>query len=251
MSSSDPNEENDIITYDSQQYKQKDREPQKVRIPLWQPEFKRGKHFSSLIISSRNSGKSYLCRYLLKYKLRNLYDMFVIFCNNIEEREKYQNILPTELAYASYDGDMIKQIIAQNQTRVKENKKPINWLVLMDDTIGNRIKNDDDMLQTYCTGRHFGVSIIFISQNYSLCNTIWRNNSDLIFLLKQNSSQARKAIKDNIISGSLYIEKDENIILNKVLHTYMSKVGEVLVVDYRNANSDNLYRYKAPSGLKE
>ena len=237
----------DEITYD----KELKTEPQKVKISLWEPEFKKGKHFSSLIISSRNSGKSYLCRYLLKYKLRHLYDMFIIICNNLEEREKYQDIVPTELAFSTFDGDMIKEIIAANQKRSKEGKKPINWLVLMDDSIGNKIKNDDDMLQTFATGRHFNVSIIFISQNYSLCNTIWRNNSDLIFMLKQNSSQARKAIKENIIAGSIYIEKDENKLINKVMHNYMSKVGDVLVVDYRNACSDNLFRFRAPDGLKE
>lgn len=219
-----------------------------AQLTKWDPVFEKGKHFSMLIISSRNSGKSYLCRYLLQYRLVDKFDLFVIFVNNNEELEKYTEIVPTELAFTDYKPELINDIRRKNEERIVQGKKMLNVLVLLDDTVGNKIKSDDTLLQSYTNGRHAGITTIFISQSYALANTAWRNNSDVVILLKQNSGGARKAIVENFLDGSLYIDDDKNEkkIYKKIVYKYMSKVGDCLIIDYRDASSDNLHWFRAP-----
>lgn len=218
----------------------------------WQPNFERGKHFSSLIISSRNSGKSYLTRYLLLYKLRDKYDLFVIFCSNIEEREKYEEIVPTNLSFQNFKPDLVAELMEKNEQRVTQGKKRLNILMIFDDSVGNQIKNDDSLLQTFSNGRHKGISCIFISQSYSLCSPVWRTNSDIIILLKQNSSRARENVRDNFLMGSLYTPDNinEKKFYNSIIRKYMSKVGDSIIIDYTGSSSDNVYRYRAPDDLE-
>ena len=222
----------------------------KPTVRQWKPDYEKGKHFSQLVISSRNSGKSYLCRYLLLYKLRDKFDMFVVFCNNINERNKYCDIFPTPLSFSEYKPELIQELFDNNQKREREGKPKLDILILWDDSVGNKIKNDHQLLQTFATGRHHSISCIFISQSYSLCSPQWRNNADIIMLLKQNSSSARKNIKDNFLYGSMYVDTGENKLYDEIIRTYMSDVGDALVIDYRGSATDNLYRFRAPNNLE-
>lgn len=218
----------------------------------WDPKYKENEPFSQLIIASRNSGKSYLTRYLLLYKLRDKFDMFVLFVNSYEERERYLEIVPTQLAFDEYRPEIIKGIGDANEKRKLQGKKQLNVLVLFDDTSGNKIKNDDQILQTYINGRHKNLSVIFITQSYSLANSTWRSNSDIIMLLRQNSSQARESVRKTMLDGSMYIEEgvNEKRFYNDLMRQFMSKTGDCLVIDYRNAGMDNLYNYRAPPDLE-
>jgi len=178
--------------------------------------------------------------------------MFVLFVNSMEERERYLEILPTELAFDEYKPEIIKGIGDKNEKRKAEGKKPFNVLVLFDDTSGNKIKNDDQILQTYINGRHKNLSVIFITQSYSLANSTWRSNSDIIMLLRQNSSQARKSVRETILDGSVYVDEglNEKRFYNDLMRKHMSKTGDCLVVDFRNRGMDNLYHYRAPADLE-
>lgn len=226
---------------------------QPVSIPKWDPSnFERGKHFSALVIASRNSGKSYLTRYLLLCQLRQHYDVFVIFCSNISEREKYLEIIPTELAYGEYKPALIEMLFSRNEQRAQQGKRKLDILTVFDDEIGAKIKNDDQLLQTYTRGRHNGISCLFISQSYSLAAPVWRNNSDLIILLRQNSAAARKAVQDSILSGSVLVPDGvhEKKMWAQLLRSYATKNGDALVVDYRGGQEDMLYRFRAPAGME-
>jgi len=223
-----------------------------IHVPKWEPEFKRGKHVSALVIASRNSGKSYLTRYLLLCKLRDKYDLFVIFCSNVEEREKYLDIIPTELAYGEYKPHLIQTLFDRNEQRAQLGKPKLNVLVLFDDEVSAKIKNDDQILQTYTRGRHNGISCLFISQSHTLAAPTWRNNSDIVIIGRQNSAQARKAIMDNILSGSVDTPDgvSEKKLWQQIMRSHATANGDVLVVDYRCNDSDMLFRFRAPPGLE-
>lgn len=225
-----------------------------MQINEWIPDFEKGEHFSSLFIASRNSGKSYLCRYLLLYKLRDKFDLSVIFCTNKQERDKYEQILETELSFDRYIPELVRDLVNTNEKRESEGKPKLDILIVMDDTVGNNIKNDDEMLQTYTNGRHNGLTIMYITQSMTLANTHWRNNSDYIFLFKQNSTQHRNTVRDNLLLGSADTEYEtsaqEKRAYNDMMKRYMSKKGDCLVLDLRGVTDEQLYRFRAPEGLE-
>jgi hypothetical protein len=225
-------------------------------LPVWQPngKFKRGKHFASLFVASRNCGKSYLARYLLKYHLRDKFDMFVIFCNSREDLEEYQEIFPTELAFALYKPEVLKSLAEKNQERERKGQKQINFLVLIDDNVSKSVKNCPILMDVYCTGRHNGISIIFISQLLTANGVSWRANSDFTFVLKQNSAQQREIIRDNVLRGLIDFDGDfsraqEKRALDHIIKRYLSEKGNVLVVDCSGKN-DQVCFFRAPDKLE-
>ena len=223
------------------------------KLKTWKPEFKRGKNFSMLILASRGSGKSYLCRYLLEYHLRDKFDSFIVFSDSEDELENYREILPGRLFFDDFYPEMVEAVVKKNKERQQIGKPLFQTLVLFDDKISNKMRYDDQILQLFTRGRHVGISIIFISQSHVFANTTWRNNSDTIIILKQNARQAREAINDNILIGSLDAPEDANekkYFMNIMRH-YINKEGDALVLDFNKGAFDNLYQYRAPQVKKQ
>jgi hypothetical protein len=68
-------------------------------------------------------------------------------------------------------------------------------------------------------------------------------------VLKQNAKQARDAINDNILIGSL--DAPENVNEKKyymnVMRNYINKEGDAVVLDFNEGAFNNLFQYRAPS----
>jgi hypothetical protein len=222
-------------------------------LPKWKPDFKRGKNFSMLILASRGSGKSYLTQYLLTYHLRDKFDLFVVISESEDELEKYREILPGKLFFDDFNPDLIQNLIRINKDRQRKSQPIYETLIVFDDKISNKLKYSDELLQLFTRGRHVGISIIFISQSHSYANAAWRNNSDTIIMLKQNSRQARVAITENVMMGALDVPEgaNEKQFYTDVMRKYMNSEGDAVVLDYRKGAFDNLYQYRAPEITKK
>ena len=225
-------------------------ETEKVETGLqkWNPKFVRGVPFAMLIFASRKSGKSHLTRYLLKYKLRDKFDSFIVFSQSITELNEYKEILPGDLFFDKFDPDMVFKLFDINSKRIADNLRPLEFLLIFDDQISTKQLYDDSLLQIFSRGRHVNVSIIFISQSHNMANSNWRNNSDYIILLKQNSPQARKAIRENILSGSIPLPDDikENKFYENIMYKYMNLRGDALILDFEESSFDTLFYFRAP-----
>ncbi len=228
---------------------------EQVQVPKWPAKFQKGEMFSAIMIASRNSGKSHLSRYLLKYQLRDKFDMFVIFCQSTKEMADYQRVFPTDLAFSDFNPAIVEDLITANKKRQKEEKTEFKILVLVDDNIV-ATKNDQTLLKLYCTGRHNGVSVIFLAQSTVLTSTTWRQNSDLIFLLRQISPKHRDQIKENFLMDSINLpdeasRKDENVVYTKIMKYFLAKTGDALVLDVRHSNKtgDRLFYFRAPKNI--
>lgn len=219
-------------------------------IELWNPKFKKGEHFSMIVTASRNSGKSYLMRHLVKEYMTDKYDMFVSVCTSVGQQNEMKDVLPEEKSkfYSKYTPRIISLIYGMNRRRLRDGKRALNVLFMLDDTVGNKLKYDDALLQAYCNGRHNGISIIFLSQSLSLCSSQWRTNSDYFIMLKHNSPQTRKSIRENILSGAIDIDDDEseNKVLTSIQREYSSEPGDALVMSFTDSSTNNLFRYRAP-----
>lgn len=219
------------------------------KLEMWKPKFKRGDTFSCSIFASRRSGKSYLIRHLIRKYLRSKYDLFVVVSDSPDTQSDLSPVLPdTAIFLNEMDYSLIDMMGAKNDERVKQGKKELTMLVVFDDKIGNEVKSDDKLLQIFTRGRHIGVSIIFSSQSKKFAETTWITNSDYIIMLKANVQQQRKTILDNIIKGTVNVpdEVNEERYLRLLMSTYMSKTGDALVVDNKDATSNNLRWYRAP-----
>lgn len=214
----------------------------------WKPKFKRGTHFSMLVIASRGSGKSYSVKYLLEYELRDKFDSFIVFCQSPDDLEEYKEILPGRLFFQDYNPDVINKIIEINTDRRAKGEPMIETLFLFDDQISYKMKYDDDLLQVFSRGRHAGVSIIFITQSHTYASTAWRNNSTYIILLRQNSRQTRDNVNKNILTGSIDVpeEANETKYYNRIMREYIDKPGDALVLDFEVGGFNNLFKWRAP-----
>lgn len=224
-----------------------------IGLQRWKPNFVRGKNFAMLIFASRGGGKSHLTEYLLKYHLRDKYDSFIVFSQSLDSLNEYKSILPGDLFFDEFNSDMIFELFKLNKKRMADNLPKIQYLLVFDDQISNKQRYDDSLLQIFTRGRHVGVSIIFISQSLVYANASWRNNADVIISLKQNSTQARKAIRDNIFSGSINLPDNvkENKFYENLMRKYMSIPGDALVLDFEKSSFDNLFWFRAPDMKNE
>lgn len=227
-----------------------DKPPTTVKEVLrWKPKFKRNDPFAMLIFASRNSGKSYLIRHLIRSYLRRKYDLFIVVSDSPDTESDLSPVCPegtiflTEMDYASID-----KMQEANAERLRQNKEPLSMLIIFDDKIGREVKNDDQLLQLFTRGRHLGISLIFSSQSKKFAETTWLNNADYVILLKANSQQQRKTILDNVIKGTVEVPDGvhEEKYLRAIMGKYMSNTGDALVIDSKAQSNNNLMWYRAP-----
>ncbi len=222
----------------------------KIKLTKWKPKFKRGECFASLVTASRNSGKSYLLRHLIRCYLKELYDIFIFISDSPDNKTDFEPVISPKPAIFLTDMNyaILNKIQKTNEEREKKGKDKLYTLVLFDDKVSSSVKSDDQLLQLYTRGRHLGVSVIFSSQSRTLANPVWVANSDLTIILKSNSAQQKKGIIENILRGTVPVDndKDENRILRAILMHYCKNQGDCLIVDAKKQSNDNLYWYKAP-----
>lgn len=224
-------------------------EPQVITVPKWKPKFKKNMHFAMLIFASRNSGKSYLLRHLIRDYLKKLYDIFVIVSDSPDTKRDFQPCMPDSTIYLNdMNYAIIDRMSLVNKQREAEKKDPLNMLIIMDDKVGNDVKNDQNLLQLFTRGRHLNISVIFSSQAKSLASPTWLNNADFTICLKSNSAQQKRTVLENILKGTIDCdeEKTENSILRQIVREYCSNQGDALVIDNAAKSANNLHWYRAP-----
>lgn len=220
-----------------------------VKLATWKPKFKRGDYFSMLIFASRNSGKSYLIKHLIRTYLRDKYDIFIVVSDSGDTESDLGPVLPPERTqfWNEMNYGAITIMEGQNKERTAEGKKPLSMLIVFDDKVSVRQRSDDRLMQLFTRGRHMHLSIIFSSQAKKFADTGFLNNADYVLLLKANSQQQRKTILDNVLKGTVETpdEVNENKYLTMIMRQYMSNVGDVIVIDCKKGTNGGLLRYRA------
>ncbi len=222
---------------------------EKIKLHKWKPKFKRGKPFAMLLFASRNSGKSYLMRHLIRSQLKQQYDIIVIISDSPDTKKDFEPCCPPNTVYLSdMNFSIINNLIELNTKREKKGKEPLEMLLVFDDKIGKNVKNDDNLLQIFTRGRHIHVSVIFSSQAKKMAETTWLNNADQIVILKQNSAQQRETILKNVLKGTVAItdKRKENETLANIMTAHCSKQGDALIIDNTQTSENNLFWYRAP-----
>lgn len=223
----------------------------------WIPKFNKGQHFSSILVSSRNSGKSYLTKYLIEKRMVGLFDLAFVVCGSPTERENYCDVLEgTHVFVTGFENlppDLWPRIKQLQKERKDAGKSMLNILLLFDDSVG--LKYNKDLLDIYCTGRHHFVSCFFLIQSLTLLEPNVRANTDVWCVLKLKSAKFRAMVIEQTLSGLVDLDvkpAEEKRFYQRLLNTYAKKQGDALVVDLRavsdrgNQEEAELFRYRAP-----
>ena len=202
--------------------------------------------FSMVIVSKRNSGKSFLTKYLLKMFMMDnkLFDYIVLFSSTAHLTKDFE-CLPKKSILEDFSTTKINKIL-EYQKKAKDSNKPKQCLIILDDTIGQKLditfKTNLDLI--FSRGRHFNISIIFISQyikNY-ISATI-RNNIDYL-LFSVNNYNVIKIIYDLVVyDGSI---KDFIKFVNEKTKNYT-----FLIYNNLNYSDNNFYTIQAPKEIEK
>ena len=202
--------------------------------------------FSMIVVSKRNSGKSYLVKHLLKLFMvdNKLFNYIVLFSSTANLSHDF-DCLPKKAIQEDFSSAKVNKIL-DFQKASKESKNPKQCLIILDDTIGAKLdpsfKTNLDLL--FSRGRHFNISIIFISQyikNY--ISTTIRNNIDYL-LFSINNYNVIKIIYDLVVySGN--IKEFIKFVGDK------TKNYTFLIYNNLNYSENNFFTIQAPNNIEK
>jgi len=200
--------------------------------------------FSMVVVSKRNSGKSYLTKHLLNmFMIENkLFDYIVLFSSTAHLTKDFE-CLPKKAIQDDFSTTKINKIL-EHQKKSKDSNNPKQCLIILDDTIGQKLdisfKTNLDLL--FSRGRHYNISIIFISQyikNY--ISTTIRNNIDYL-LFSVNNYNVIKIIYDLVVyNGNI---KEFIKFVNE-----KTKNFTFLIYNNLNYSDNNFYTIQAPKDM--
>jgi hypothetical protein len=152
-------------------------------------------NFSMILTASRRSGKTTLLSYL--YPLwQQHFDIVVTFSYSIHN--KTYNFVQ-EPKFDNYYPDALKDIFKLQ----RKTSNRLKILIIFDDLVSSKVKDDDDILQAYIRGRNSNISIVISTQILTLISRKNRGNSDFIFIGKTNSSENRLTLIESLLMNAV------------------------------------------------
>jgi hypothetical protein len=231
------------------------------KLKTWRPERERTP-FASLLLASRNSGKSHLIRTLWEKTWKTRFKLVVVFCGS-DHDEAYPSFLPGRLFFKTFRPDIVQKFKQMNEDRVAAGLEQIPILFIVDDCSESRERYDDDLRSLYTRGRHWALSIVFASQAIQLSDTVARNNSDFVILGLQRGAAGRDLAIDNFLKGLVETEDlplettpggvtrrlSEKRYLSTLFKKHTSGYGFIVVTTsspYATDFKDLVLRYRSP-----
>lgn len=217
--------------------------------------FQRDKPFCAIFSAARNSGKSNLLKhfYLNYFYPKHMFDVVILFsqttCNDF-----YTNFLNTKLIYSRYDKDAMASLMKKCKDYEAKGKK-LRALVIVDDCISSKDKYDAMLTSCFTQGRHFNMSLIYVTQKLGYCSNTWFNNSNLLVFLRNPSRAEKKYIADKVLIDPLscvfpdtYSETKMLNICNKMISNKTRDYQALIVTPLEkldpNIPDEEIYKHK-------
>ena len=146
------------------------------------------------IIAKRNSGKSEIIRYLLKYSIsQNQFNKVYVICPTNSINHFYDEYVDINNIKESYQEEWIELLISKmskiNNGKTLQDHNPYNLLLILDDVANDKaFAHSATIKKLYGRGRHCFISIITVAQQLHSLATIQRSNSDYLICGQINSS---------------------------------------------------------------
>lgn len=192
------------------------------------------------IFAIRRSGKSTMIKYIYPHLFKE-FDI-VIFLSNSIHNEIYDFVKGPK--FQDYYYEMIDDLMKFNQ----QCKNFFSICVITDDLVSYKNKNSDSMLQLYVRGRNCRIAPILSSQGITLINNQSRNNLDYCIIGNFPSTEARKTVIQNFISGSIDVPKhlktktEKEDYYNKFVLHHTKDHGFIILDNIEH----KVYKFKTP-----
>lgn len=204
-----------------------------------------------LIIAKRRSGKSWLCRDLLRY-FKSVPAGIIIAKTEGKGDPFYAEFFPESYIYYNYSSNILKKIFKRQSKFIEKSKLKAKsgiiidprFILLMDDCLSDKGEwaNDQLMLKLMFEGRHDKIIFILTMQTPLGIGTQLRGNFDYYFLLAEDQQRSIKNLYEN------YAGFVKNLNTFKTIFKQLTTDFHMMVVANVGANEDiskKIYWYKA------
>lgn len=192
-----------------------------------------------IVTGKTNTGKSFYVEHgILRYMKHSLDRLYIICPTSTEE--DFAHLTKKKRIFTEYDPMIIQIIIAKQKKRRDKKKPPLSVMVWLDDLAGMVNKNDPMIKALFTQGRHYDISVIFVTQKFNLTDSSLRVNADYIICTQVNSAKEIKSIRDEY-SMSIQRSVFEDMLRNVTMD------NGVLIINNKSKKGEQYYFYDKAS----
>jgi hypothetical protein len=153
------------------------------------------KPFTWLIVASRNQGKSHLFKHIWKTNLAKtksgaprFHAVVVMSTTLMTGQYDYLTESRNTRAYTEFDEDVVEELFNAQDRHREQTGKYLNILLLLDDVVDNATIKSSQLRRLFCTGRHYGISLAWLTQSPQFVKPVLRNNTTVLSVLRIKSN---------------------------------------------------------------
>lgn len=196
--------------------------------------------FVSYIVGKRNSGKTYLLIQMLisKQLLKGKFDEVIIINPTINYDDKYK-VVKFSRVFTEFSTELLDSLIVEFEAKRTE-KKDYKTLLILDDCISQAdFKNNlaGHPLNTMAVnGRHWGLSLMILSQKWSAISSYIRAQLDYIILFEFKNQYEIDALYKEYGVGTkeefkqllhdVYTEQHDTLLINNITNTFYKNFND-------------------------
>jgi len=198
-----------------------------------------------VIIGKTHTGKSVLVKDF-SYHQRRAYEYALGFIGTADTRKDYARSFGTSvMLHNDYSAETLRSLFDTNEILLALEHRLYSGLVVVDDCSKKKnLFQDDALVELAKNARHYNVGCIIATQYCLDLSPAWRNQVDILVLLRNGIPKERKKIHECFFGGDY---KQFEKLMDACTKNYMA-----LVLDNRTAETDimkRVYWYKAQPNL--
>lgn len=153
----------------------------------------------TLVCAGPNSGKSYLCKYILQDLFKNNKLKYgIVFCAT-SFNQSY-DFLPKKYIYSQYDENKLIQFINLQIGQIKKSGKAEPAFIIFDDMIGSINFTSPLFNKLITTYRHYNILLIFTTQYLFKIPPVLRECCTYFVTFKQPTKKSVQAIYETFMN---------------------------------------------------
>lgn len=211
---------------------------------------------SMLMIAKRGSGKSYVCRAILRHF--NKIPGGIIISPTERLQPFYSSFFPKAYIHFDYQSKIIQKLFARQKQMTKKRdtyaekglKVDPRCFILMDDCLGIKTQwlKDPLISELLFNGRHFGIMYILTLQYPLGIPPDLRSNFDYVFLLAEDYISNQKRLYDHY--AGMFPKFDA---FKETFNQLTANYGCMVIVNRGNRKEflDKIFWYKAPKDFAD
>jgi hypothetical protein len=154
----------------------------------------------------RRTGKSTWAKWFLQYHQD---DFCLVWCMTHTKADGFwQNFVGDKFTYGDWNPGAVMRLIEHNSQLIKEwapthpfeLRKGCATLIILDDVISPALYRDPVLVKLATEGRHYMISVLYMSQDTKTVSPMIRDNLDLAVLFNQKTARNKKSIWEDYLN---------------------------------------------------